>query len=479
MAVDITGSGEKSARPLRSPRRAQLWILLAASLMASACRSSSPPPSIVLAVMDTTRADAVSAYGAVSGTTPTFDALASSSVLYENAYANANWTVPSHATMFTGLLPHQHGLVSGNETMSSSPTLAERLQQAGYETVGMSENPWLAMKNGINRGFDTFLLSNGNLVGMVEKWARERKSDRPFLLFLNVMDAHEPYEVRDVNPFLPAGVDAATARAVKQTPAEYVCATAGRESDLAIVRGLYLGDVQAADAKLAGLLRAVQALPGADKRLIIVTSDHGEYLGEHWRVGHVIGVNEPVLHVPLLVHGLPGVAPARIRTHVQLADLLPSILAWVGLPPPTELPGQRLPTVEPAAERKDPIIAEYGDYFRLNKQMPDFLRLLKANMDQRCAPDQRMSGDMRSIILFPRKAIWYSDYSTQLFDIGTDPAEDHDLAGSMAAETAELRAALDRSVVDVKGARPEGPAVLSPDQMERMRALGYFDSREH
>lgn len=431
----------------------------------------------MIAVLDTTRADAVSAYGKVAGTTPTVDALARDGVLYENAYANANWTLPSHASLFTGLFAHDHGLVSGSGTLTSAPTLAQRLQGLGYETYGISENPWLLV-GGMARGFDKFLLSNGNMARMLQDWAQSRKGDRPFLLFLNVMDAHEPYEVRESNPFLPSAVDSAKARAVQQTPAHYVCASEPSPADLAILRALYLGDVHAADAKLADLLQVVSALRGADDVIVIVTSDHGEYLGEHARVGHVIGVHETVLRVPLVVRGLPDVAPARIHAPVQLVDLLPSILNWVGAPSPPNLVGEPLPTVEPDTSRTSPIVSEYDDYFRVNKEMPSFLRSLKINMEERCQPAQRMFGDMRAIIEFPRKVIWYSQYTPQLFDLRADPGEEHDLADSQPAATAELRSVLDR-VLAGRHEERRSKEVLNPETIEKLRALGYFDHEEH
>src|SRR5262249_59576848 len=122
----------------------------------------SPPstrrPSFLLFVLDTTRADAVSAYGRVAGTTPTVDALAASGLRYEHAYAQAPWTLPSHATLFTGLLPSQHGAGwRRTRAPDSWVTLAQRLRDAGYETVGISENAWLHPWYYITRGVERFV----------------------------------------------------------------------------------------------------------------------------------------------------------------------------------------------------------------------------------------------------------------------------------------------------------------------------------
>jgi len=111
----------------RVRRDAAVWAvaLTAATLMS--CQRSAPRPSIVLAVLDTTRADAVSAYGTATRTTPTIDALARSGVLYEHAYANANWTLPSHASLFTGLLVSQHGVRDGNDKLAKFALTMEKV----------------------------------------------------------------------------------------------------------------------------------------------------------------------------------------------------------------------------------------------------------------------------------------------------------------------------------------------------------------
>ena len=139
---------------MRVPLPAPLAILgLAIGAIASAC---SPPvdvsPSILLVVIDTLRADAVSAYGAVEGTTPFVDSLAAAGLRYQRAYAPSPWTLPSHATLFTGLWPERHGVGVGGRMLlpEGLPTLAERMGQAGFETVGFSENPIVGTAEPVN-----------------------------------------------------------------------------------------------------------------------------------------------------------------------------------------------------------------------------------------------------------------------------------------------------------------------------------------
>jgi hypothetical protein len=147
-------------------------------------------PSFLLFVTDTTRADSTSAYGAVSGTTPALDALAAAGLRYRRTYANAPWTLPSHATLFTGLLPHQHG-VSWQRTTAPDElvTLAERLQDAGYQTVGFAENASVGSAFNLNQGCEHFQMVgrfNEPLNEALAAWLPKRDPARPLFLFMGI-----------------------------------------------------------------------------------------------------------------------------------------------------------------------------------------------------------------------------------------------------------------------------------------------------
>ena len=461
------------SRSSRAPSSLRLGFAVLFSLLA-ACSRPIPQSSVILAVLDTTRADAVSAYGQVAGTTPTVDALARTGLQYDRAYSNAGWTLPAHASLFTGLLPSEHGVQSGSDKLDTVLTLAEALQRAGYETIGIVENPWLTPTTGMARGFERFAAAGTNMTGKVEDWLRTRDGNRPFFLFLNIMDPHSPYEVRDTNPFLPAGIDTAAAKAVSQAPDDYLCLVKPGDRNLAALRGLYLGDVHAADAKLAAILARIEPLRARRPQIVIVTSDHGEYFGEHGLVGHYVGVAEAVLRVPLIVHGLPYVRPARIASVVQLLDLMPSILAWVGAPVPGGLTGRPLPTKTVASGADRVVIAEHHDYFRTDPHIPEGLRALANNVWRHCGPDDRVLGDMRSLIRFPEKVVWYANYAPELFDVAVDPLEEHNLASASPEKCTALQAEL-ATVIAAAGNRPPAPKqALDPALVERLRGLGYL-----
>ena len=460
-----------------------------------------PPPSFLLVVLDTTRVDAVSAYGnnnAMGTITPATDRLAADGIRYTRAYAQAPWTLPSHATLFTGLIPSRHG-VGWRRTYAPDTlvTLAEALRDAGYETVGVSENPWISLAFNMVQGFERFTVTTGftvepeapetsaqshETVLAVAAWLRERRGQRPFLLFVNLLDAHVPYRIRAENPFLPRGVGRGEARGVSQVPGDYLCRADTPARALAILRGLYLGGVAAADAKLAAL-RAQLHSAGIDGNLVtIVTSDHGEHFGEHRMVGHQFSVRDQLLHVPLVVHGLRDVAPAVIDTPVALTDVMPTVLQSAGVRMPEGLAGRPLPVIPGASRTTSAIIAEHDDSDDDHTpQEPEIARLIReGNRAARrgCTSDDRVFGEMRALVRYPLKLVWYARYPAELYDLSSDPEEQRDLAPMRPSAVAVLTAELGRMAESRGGGRPapggRSEGSTAPEIRARLRALGYL-----
>ncbi|MFQ5416749.1 MAG: sulfatase [Myxococcota bacterium] len=466
-------------------------------LAAAACAPSVPDdrPSFLLVVLDTLRADAVSAYGSVDGTTPHIDALAAEGLRYERAFAPAPWTLPSHATLFTGVEPEQHGVgIAGRMVLPEGPpTLAERLGAAGYETVGFSENPLVAAQFGMARGFDHFEGELGvsmyrargrpdsifDVVLGVSAWADQRDARRPFLVFVNLFGVHDPYEIEEDHLFLPPGVGVERAALVRTGgPSKGIAEVAGicdrlpTREELAIVRALYLGGVAAADATLAAIQRALEKAAGDAPLVTIVTSDHGEHLGENRLLGHEFSLHNEVLRVPLVVHGLPGVTPATISTPVGLGDIAPSILAWAGIETRATLPVAA--TAAGAGDRGRALVSVFSDAGWVppeggsSKHGEVMIRRRRG-----CGPADRVFGDMASIIDFPWKLIWYRNNSPQLFDLSWDRrersnvAEHHpEIVTRLTNELAPLRAQM---------AQQGDASPLEPTASETLRALGYIE----
>jgi arylsulfatase A-like enzyme len=503
-------------RARRSSRCIARW--LTATLLLSGIACTAPPqderPSFLLVVFDTARKDAVSAYGEVDGTTPHVDALAREGVLYSLAFAPTPWTLPSHATLLTGLPVERHrvGLHGRLSLPEEVVTLAERLRGAGYQTAGFSENPLVGTEFMLSQGFGHYAYETihqalaqrfgaevpaFDVVEKVAYWARRRRRDRPFFVFVNLFDPHDPYTVREVNPFLPRGVDASRARAAqpKQANGERVmgiaasvgiCDRIPSPDDLAILRGLYLGEVSATDEKL-GRIRAHLVGAGPSRDLVtIVTSDHGEQLGEHRLLGHEFSVRNVLLNVPLVVHGLPGLSPGVRDEPVELADLAPSILDWAGVEIPEDLPGRPLSAAPAASKSERLIVGLYRDIYTNQPPATDpgaalaGVKLSSPLGDERrrgCGPDDRVFGNIFSLTRYPHKLIWFENGPAEIYDLSWDPHERSDQTSFQP----EIVAALERELAEIRRRfEPEGTSsspspAPSPAAVEALRSMGYVE----
>ena len=468
-----------------------LACTLASGCLLIACSHRRPDddrPSILLVVIDTLRADAVSAYGVVSGTTPQVDALAARGVRYTHAYAPAPWTVPSHVSLFTGLgVEHHHIGVSERVTAGRDLVmLATRLHDAGYDTAAFIENSLVGEPFGMNRGFDQFAArtleqtiadirrpgsSGFDVIRLVDAWAAARRTARPFFVFVNLFEAHEPYRVRATNPFLPPGTTAAEAARVPQLP-KRICDAVPSGDELAILRGLYLGDVAAADTTFGDIYLRVSAAAKGRSFLTVVTSDHGEHLGERRLVDHQYTVADVALHIPLVVTGLTGAAPGVVDTPVMLTDVTASVLRWVGIDAASEIDGRPLPVAPAADAPQREFLSAYSDRraedWPLGK-LPDSEDTKRAH----CGATDRVFGDMAALIQYPYKLIWFARYSAELYNLEQDPGEHSDLAGQQPATVERMRAQVAARVKQSGLFIRSATGSVDERAQEALRALGY------
>lgn len=402
----------------RWSRLAPAALLL--SFSAVACRKPAPLPVLLISI-DTLRSDRLPAYGYGAGSTPAIDRLARDGVLFERAFAHVPLTLPSHASLLTGLLPPAHG-ARDNVGFSLAPgvgtTLAERLRAAGYASGGAVSSFVLRAESGIARGFDRFDAPAeaerpaGETLARLLPWLEEWKA-RPFLLFFHLYEPHTPY--------LP--------------PA----ALAGRFAEP------YDAEVAAADAAVADLLAALDRSGLYRDALIVLLSDHGEGLGDHGEQEHGILLYRESIQVPLLVK-LPGNRRAgeRVRRPVGLVDVLPTLLAAARAPVDAALPGRDLLS-EPALGASRPIYAEsWYPYVHLG-----WSELLAA-----------IDGRFHYIDA-PRP---------ELYDLDADPAERHDLLATERRAGAALRDFL------AGFPREFAPPVAEsdPETLAKLGALGYL-----
>jgi arylsulfatase A-like enzyme len=320
-------------------------------------------PNLVLISMDTARADHFSSYGYPRPTTPGWDNLAKEGILFETAIAPASWTLPTFATVFTGLLPHQHSADEHTPLANGSLTLASILRARGYETAGFNANFTMGTaRTGLAQGFDIYNDDDASLSAdlasissvkifwwlfyypfirpdsLVRRDARElnqpafrwfrHRSKGPFFLFVNYFDPHEPYhtipgvgnQFGDANKTLAqrlrAEIDASQMEIdVPQSPAQQAALIAGYDSSVAW-----------ADRQTGDLLRLLKASPEWSNIYVILFSDHGQAFGEHGYYGHHWGLHWELLHVPLIIVG-PGIPQGqRVTAPVGLQQLFSTVL---------------------------------------------------------------------------------------------------------------------------------------------------------
>jgi arylsulfatase A-like enzyme len=326
------------------------------------------PPSrrsVVLISVDTLRPDRLSLYGHRRETTPKLDARAArGAVVFERAVAAAPWTLPSHASIFTGLDAERHGVNQGRGLPPSLLTLADVLRGAGYATRAVTAGGFVHQQYGFADGFDVYS-SFSERMGFADelesgvaraKAALKLVGDRDFFLFFHTYAVHNPFRPRqpylerltgrttrtvvDVELIQPVADDGFLARRALFATADgkRIEAPADGLHELAI--DLYDSGIAYADERLDDLLAAIDDLGLGARTLVVLTSDHGELFGEHGLVNHVSLYDENVL-VPLVVFD-PGRGPGvrRVRRQVRSVDLLPTLLELLGLPSPAGLDGR-------------------------------------------------------------------------------------------------------------------------------------------
>jgi len=446
-------------------------LLLVGALLGS-CTHRPQRPDIVLVVWDTCRADRTEVDGYRLPTTPRLRELAKEGTTFRNCYTPASWTPPAHASLFTGLLPRHHGMrqgTGGDRINPGIPLLAETLRAAGYETVSVSANPMVSRSNGLTAGFDSDLQAprgddpagtGEEVVAHVRGWLSRRSASaaaRPFFLFVNLMECHQPY-VAEASAVAAVRGDGAVNGARRAAEAVTMRRTSrhifgGEPMDPALYNDLdaaYDGAVRLDDRWTGEILDALGAAGRLENAFVAVCGDHGENLGEHGELSHLMSVYEPVLRVPLVVRW-----PARIEGGlledgvVRLQDLYPTILEAAAVPVPAACGKDALSLAQkPLGAR--PVVAEHGPSTNALPEarlaLPNapaevferFEFLYRAVRDPSHAP-----GALKLVqVLKPVEGGEPILVREEMFDLSTDPGETRNLLHANAPD--RLRAAAER-----------------------------------
>lgn len=416
------GSSDSKARSVKALTVAALTLCA----VVSACGGGSAPavpapaaaPNVLLITIDTLRADALGAYGNARASTPWMDRLAAAGARFDAAHAHNVVTLPSHANILSGVYPIDHGVRdnAGFRFPPDRPTLATILKARGYATGAFVSAFPLASRFGLARGFDVYedsfvdavprtaLLeqerAGRETVALARRWL-DGHTGQPTFAWVHLFEPHAPYE-------------------------DY-----GR-------------DVAAADAALEPLLAPLLSSGGANT-VIVLTSDHGESLGEHGEATHGVFAYEATLRVPLIV-AAPSIRGGRsVTSPARHVDIVPTILEAIGAPPEPTLRGRSLLAAANGRDADAPV---------------SYFESLSPAFNRGWAP---LRGVMRGTLKYVDLPI------PELYDVAADPAEQRNLIPTRDADTADLRRALAEFPIAASPAR----ATESADASARLRSLGY------
>jgi len=439
--------------------RALLCLLLLVPAACGGRRGTEPharPWNVLLVTFDTTRADRIGCYGNERIDTPTLDGLARDGIRFARTLSAVPITAPSHSTILTGRYPIAHGVRdNGLFTLDQDQlTLAEILGSHGYESAAAIGAYPLTARFGLDQGFDLY---DDHLTGIYENysgqrvvpkerlffderraaqvneailpWLEERSQDpdsKPFFAWVHYFDPHQPFE----------------------PPPPY----AGLYAD-----DLYDGEIAYADSRLGFLLDYLDKLGELDRTLIVMAADHGEGLGEHNEVTHAVLAYNSTLHVPLIIRP-PGEVPARgtvVNSWVGTVDIVPTILDLLGFEVPDTVQGRSL--VPLWSNEESP--AGWDSHYYAENLSP---RLTHGWGELRIVLDGRMK--------------YIHGPEPELFDLETDPGEQHDLAHDRPDETEAMRNDLEGLLDRLSIAGVSSTDAVDPEVRRRLEALGYLQS---
>ena len=449
-------------------------------------------------------------------------------VVYDSTVSQASWTLPSHASLFTGTTPSKHGAHAGHKRLSTHQlTLPTQFAKADYETVAVSNNTWVSEEFGFGRGFETFYktwqyvqsetdlgkiartedgtemfralaseLTRGNpLVNLantfygkflrkreddgakqtnewIESWLADRDDSRPFFLFVNYLEPHLEYRPPEefAERFLPAGVSYDEAMDVPQDAWGYIAGkTELSDRDFEVLRALYRTEIAYLDHRIGELRDLLEEHGEWEDTVFVVTGDHGENIGDHGLMDHQYSLHDTLLHVPLVIHGGSFTGGGTVDDLVQLTDLAPTLLDEVGIDAPEFREQAQGRSFHPDAdtEPRDRVVAEY-----LAPQPS--MEALEKRVGDLPAHVYEYDRSLRALRTEEWKLIRGSDGSRRLYHVASDPEESEDVADENPEVVSRLEGELDEWLDSFEHAEHTGDVSMREETRERLEDLGYL-----
>ena len=430
----------------------------------------------ILIILDTVRADRLSGYGHRRSTSPAIDRLAKEGVLFENAISSAPWTLPSLASMISSRWVSDSVLLDlQNRRIRDS--IVGAMKQAGYKTAAFTEGAFMSKYYGFDTGFQTYQEEEGPVRVMVNaeeysessdgsiqstfdaalKWLSENRSERFFLL-IHTYEPHTPYRRHHFTEGLDRGRigDSLEFEELDQIRSEKLIPNDGER---AYVHALYDSGIREADDQVDRLIKTLGAIGLRDRTLIVITSDHGEELGDHYPrelANHGHSLKDDMLHVPLIIsHPTEDFPVKRVRQVVRTIDILPTIAEMLHVPVDKSIDGQSLKLLMLGASSRDRVV--FGGSVDRGPQR-SFVRTHAFKYIE-------VTGEGRFRIHPEPDRI-------QLYDLQQDPREEHNIAH----ENPELVGRFSKMLSEHQAERGDGfEGVPAPSHLrERLESLGYL-----
>ena len=397
-------------------------------------------PTVILISIDTLRADYLKLYDPKGNSTPNLEQFASEGIIFRNAISQVPYTLPSHATMLTGMYPAAHRVRDNvRDTLPSAiPTLAETFKKNGYQTAGFAGSMVLSEQTGIARGFDYYddFFSRGDVhaedLGGIERkaedvvqsfeyWLQHRKSQTPFFAFMHFYDPHSPY-----NP--PVGYSHSNR-----------------------IVDLYSGEIKYVDFALGKLFATLKKNNIWNNAIILITSDHGEMLNEHGELGHGFFLYHPALAVPLLLHGPGLTAGTSVADLVEISDVAPTLLDLAGIQSPAQMQGESLIPLSKEGRKKKNRAAYAESYF--------------ASLQFGISPLKMVQDGNLKYIEAP-----YPEF----YDLSADPHENGNLAESRKSDIQKFRTSLIQFEKANTRDYTKEQRNVTAEEAEQFAAIGYL-----
>jgi len=464
-----------------------LCLLIAVALfMLTVATKKKIKPNVVLIVVDTLRADHLSTYGYHRNTSPHIDMIAKTALVFEKHFSTSCWTLPSHASLFTGLFPLDAGATSETLLLPfSKTTVAEVFQKNGYQTSGFVCNSWLTKDRGFAQGFSQYsqiwlpenhqgvkkdhqMLENAAVSQMLS-WLDNYKKEAPFFMFSNLNGVHLPYRPPALHQ------EKFLSKTVSQTQIDFCKSLTSCWSSMAgetkisaedydVLNALYDAEINYLDEQIGALFAKLKEKELLKNTIFIITSDHGENIGEHDRIDHMMSMYDTTLHIPLIVHMPDGIGK-RVPSLVSMIDVAPSILSACGIADDDFSPEIQLFSSNP----------NYRKFILAGNERPlTAVKLLESRYPAFDA--QSINFKIRAIRTLPDKFVLNEGAENELYDLKTDPMEMHNIHHQHQKKEKQYTNILNE-LWRIDGNVVGKPYFKSKDKvsMDKLKALGYVD----